>query len=71
MWLRKRLVANEEMMNESGDLFSVLLLSFCTSLQIQWGVNFFLLDSRRVFAPAPKVPGPKQISHPVFACKPF
>ena len=23
----------------------------------QWGVNFFILDSRRVLAPAPKVPG--------------
>ena len=31
------------------------------------GVNFFILDSRRVLAPAPKVPGPKHISNPDFA----
>ena len=31
------------------------------------GVNFFILDSRRVLAPAPKVLGPKHISNPDFA----
>ena len=41
------------------------------SLQTQCGVNFFILDSRRVLAPAPKVLGPKHISNPDFACKPF
>ena len=33
-------------------------------LQIQCGVNFFILDSTRVLAPAPKVLGPKHISNP-------
>ena len=32
--------------------------SLCAlSLQVQCGVNFFILDSRRVLAPAPKVLG--------------
>ena len=31
------------------------------------GVNCFILDSRRVLAPAPKVLGPKHISNPDFA----
>ena len=33
----------------------------------QCGVNCFILDSRRVLAPAPKVLGPKHISNPDFA----
>ena len=36
-------------------------------LQTQCGVNFFIPDSRRVLAPAPKVLGPKHISNPDFA----
>ena len=36
-------------------------------LQTQCGVNFFILDLRRVLAPAPKVLGPKHISNPDFA----
>ena len=36
-------------------------------LQTQCGVNSFILDSRRVLAPAPKVLGPKHISNPDFA----
>ena len=39
----------------------------CVALQAQCGVNFFILDSRRVLAPAPKVLGPKHISNPDFA----
>ena len=35
--------------------------------QTQCGVNCFILDSRRVLAPAPKVLGPKHISNPDFA----
>ena len=31
------------------------------------GVNFFIMDSRRVIAPEPKVLGPKYISNPDFA----
>ena len=31
--------------------------STLSGLQIQCGVNFFILDSRRVLAPAPTVPG--------------
>ena len=38
-----------------------------SALQIQCGVNFFILDSRRVLAPAPKVLGPKHVSYPDFA----
>ena len=34
--------------------------------QTQCGVNCFILDSRRVLAPAPKVLGPKHISNPDF-----
>ena len=36
-------------------------------LQTHCGVNFFILDSRLVLAPAPKVLGPKHISNPDFA----
>ena len=35
-------------------------------VQTQCGANFFILDSRRVLAPATKVPGPKHISIPDF-----
>ena len=35
-------------------------------LQTQCGVNCFILDSRRVLAPAPKVLRPKHISNPDF-----
>ena len=38
-------------------------------LQTQCGVNFFILDSRRVLAPAPKALEPKHISNPDFAPK--
>ena len=34
--------------------------------QTQCGVNCFILDSRRVLAPAPKVLGPKHISNSDF-----
>ena len=37
------------------------------SLQTQCGINYFILDSRCVLAPAPKVLGPKHISNPDFA----
>ena len=36
-------------------------------LKMQCGVNFFILDSTRVLAQAPKVLGPKHISNPDFA----
>ena len=35
-----------------------------TGLQTQCGVNFFILESRRVLAPAPKVPGSDIKTHP-------
>ena len=38
-----------------------------TGLQTQCGVKSFILDSRRVLAPAPKVLRPKHISNPDFA----
>ena len=36
-------------------------------LQTPCGVHSFILHSRRVLAPAPKVLGPKHISNPDFA----
>ena len=42
---------------------------YATALEVrqtQCGVNCFILDSRRVLAPAPKVLGPKHISNPDF-----
>ena len=44
-------------------------LELIHGLRTQCGVNFFILDSRRVLAPAPKVLGPKHISNPDFAPK--
>ena len=41
--------------------------AFDGRLQTQCGVNCFIMDSRRVLAPAPKVPGPKHIFNPYFA----
>ena len=38
-----------------------------TYLQTHYGVNFFILDSRRVLAAAPKALGPKPILNPDFA----
>ena len=35
----------------------------CRGLQTQCGVNFFILDSRRVLAPAPNVPGSDVKTH--------
>ena len=44
-------------------------------LQTQCGVNFFILDTRRVLAPAPtqhpRCWGQKHVSNPDFACTPF
>ena len=39
------------------------------SLQTQCGVNSFILDSRRVLAPAPKVPGSDIKTHLKSRCR--
>ena len=51
--------------NSGNILFDVLFVSGTSNTM--WRKNCFILDSRRVLAPAPKVLGPKHISNPDFA----